>query len=262
MMLAGGGHARGAGHHPPAADARCRRDHPRLLWSRRCASCMPICSSKFGIAAPRILVAGLNPHAGEGGHLGREEIDIIEPVLERLRGEGIDLSGPLPADTLFQPQIPGALRRRAGDVPRPGPAGAEVRQLRRAASTSRSACRSSAPRSTTAPRWISPAAARPTPAACCRPGDRTGQQNATVPATGTAARHADRKAPISPTAFRASVSARTSCIDDGIIDAIVDAIHPQAGDNRGGNRPRPRRADRSRCSSACRICTWSNSTAI
>ena len=57
----------------------------------------------FGIARPRILVAGLNPHAGEGGHLGREEIDIIEPTLERLRAEGISLTGPLPADTLFTP---------------------------------------------------------------------------------------------------------------------------------------------------------------
>ena len=56
---------------------------------------------KFGIAAPRILVAGLNPHAGDSGHLGREEIDIIEPALARLRHEGMDLVGPLPADTLF-----------------------------------------------------------------------------------------------------------------------------------------------------------------
>ncbi|PKO73057.1 MAG: 4-hydroxythreonine-4-phosphate dehydrogenase PdxA [Betaproteobacteria bacterium HGW-Betaproteobacteria-17] len=56
---------------------------------------------KFGVIRPRILVAGLNPHAGEAGHLGREEIDIIEPVLARLRGEGMDLVGPLPADTLF-----------------------------------------------------------------------------------------------------------------------------------------------------------------
>lgn len=57
--------------------------------------------SKFGIAAPRILVAGLNPHAGEGGHMGREEIDIITPVLDKLRDEGMHLVGPLPADTLF-----------------------------------------------------------------------------------------------------------------------------------------------------------------
>lgn len=57
----------------------------------------------FGIARPRILVAGLNPHAGEGGHLGREEIDTIEPTLESLRTEGISLTGPLPADTLFTP---------------------------------------------------------------------------------------------------------------------------------------------------------------
>jgi len=59
---------------------------------------------KFGLARPRILVCGLNPHAGESGHLGREEIDIIEPTLERLRQEGMDLRGPLPADTLFTPK--------------------------------------------------------------------------------------------------------------------------------------------------------------
>ncbi|MEY2632445.1 MAG: hypothetical protein RIR00_1099 [Pseudomonadota bacterium] len=56
---------------------------------------------KFGIAQPRILVAGLNPHAGEGGYLGREEIEVIEPVLAKLRAEGMNLVGPLPADTLF-----------------------------------------------------------------------------------------------------------------------------------------------------------------
>ena len=60
--------------------------------------------TKFGIPRPRILVCGLNPHAGEGGHLGREEIEIIEPTLEQLRGEGIELIGPLPADTLFTPK--------------------------------------------------------------------------------------------------------------------------------------------------------------
>ncbi|YCI81026.1 4-hydroxythreonine-4-phosphate dehydrogenase PdxA [Enterobacteriaceae bacterium] len=59
---------------------------------------------KFGIAAPHVLVCGLNPHAGEGGHMGREEIDTIAPVLEQLRSEGMHLSGPLPADTLFQPK--------------------------------------------------------------------------------------------------------------------------------------------------------------
>ena len=59
---------------------------------------------KFGIAAPRILVAGLNPHAGENGYLGREEIDIIEPALAAARERGIDARGPYPADTLFQPK--------------------------------------------------------------------------------------------------------------------------------------------------------------
>jgi 4-hydroxythreonine-4-phosphate dehydrogenase len=60
---------------------------------------------KFGFDSPRILVAGLNPHAGEGGHMGREEIEIIAPVLEKLRGEGMQIIGPLPADTLFTKNV-------------------------------------------------------------------------------------------------------------------------------------------------------------
>lgn len=57
---------------------------------------------KFGISNPRILVCGLNPHAGEEGHLGHEEIEIIQPALDHLRDEGMLIEGPLPADTLFQ----------------------------------------------------------------------------------------------------------------------------------------------------------------
>jgi len=60
---------------------------------------------RFGLAEPRILVAGLNPHSGEGGYLGREEIDVIVPLLEDLRRSGMRLEGPLPADTLFTPQV-------------------------------------------------------------------------------------------------------------------------------------------------------------
>jgi 4-hydroxythreonine-4-phosphate dehydrogenase len=59
---------------------------------------------KFGIAAPRILVTGLNPHAGENGYLGREEIEVIEPALAAAQARGIDARGPYPADTLFQPR--------------------------------------------------------------------------------------------------------------------------------------------------------------
>lgn len=59
---------------------------------------------KFAIAQPHIFVCGLNPHAGEGGHMGREEIDTIIPALNELRQQGIQLTGPLPADTLFQPK--------------------------------------------------------------------------------------------------------------------------------------------------------------
>ncbi|MFA0810899.1 4-hydroxythreonine-4-phosphate dehydrogenase PdxA [Microbulbifer epialgicus] len=60
-------------------------------------------TKQFRISAPRIGVCGLNPHAGEGGHLGREEIEIIAPTLEKLRAQGIQCIGPLPADTLFTP---------------------------------------------------------------------------------------------------------------------------------------------------------------
>ncbi|HET9331621.1 MAG TPA: 4-hydroxythreonine-4-phosphate dehydrogenase PdxA [Steroidobacteraceae bacterium] len=59
----------------------------------------------FGIAAPRLAVCGLNPHAGEGGHLGREELEVIAPAIARLRSAGIDARGPLPADTAFVPQV-------------------------------------------------------------------------------------------------------------------------------------------------------------
>lgn len=61
-------------------------------------------AARFGLIRPHILVAGLNPHAGEGGYLGREEIDIIAPAIEAARGRGIDAVGPLPADTLFTRQ--------------------------------------------------------------------------------------------------------------------------------------------------------------
>ena len=60
--------------------------------------------SDFGIADPVIAVLGLNPHAGESGHLGREEIDVIEPLLHTLRADDMRLEGPLPADTAFLPQ--------------------------------------------------------------------------------------------------------------------------------------------------------------
>ena len=59
----------------------------------------------FSISSPRIGVLGLNPHAGESGHLGREEIDVIAPVIEELRRQGLDLRGPVPADTAFAPQF-------------------------------------------------------------------------------------------------------------------------------------------------------------
>jgi len=61
--------------------------------------------TKFALPHPRIAVLGLNPHAGEGGHMGREEIETIIPTLERMRAQGMDLLGPLPADTAFNPKV-------------------------------------------------------------------------------------------------------------------------------------------------------------
>jgi 4-hydroxythreonine-4-phosphate dehydrogenase len=84
------------------------KDVPGALTRENLAQTIAIIDAdlkeKFGIAAPRILVTGLNPHAGENGYLGREEIEVITPVLEEARARGIDARGPYPADTLFQPK--------------------------------------------------------------------------------------------------------------------------------------------------------------
>jgi 4-hydroxythreonine-4-phosphate dehydrogenase len=61
--------------------------------------------TKFGVRKPRMLVLGLNPHAGESGHLGREEIDVISPAIDACAAEGIDVTGPLSADTAFNPTL-------------------------------------------------------------------------------------------------------------------------------------------------------------
>ena len=104
MMLAGTGELSGlrvalATTHLPLKDVPAAISADALTATIRILHADLV--SKFGLARPRILVAGLNPHAGEGGHLGREEIEVIAPVLDRLRAEGMDLVGPLPADTLF-----------------------------------------------------------------------------------------------------------------------------------------------------------------
>ena len=104
MMLAGGGLRVAL-----ATTHLALRDVPAAITADSLAVTLRILHAemqrKYGLAAPRILVTGLNPHAGEGGYLGREEIEVISPVLERLRGEGLSLIGPLPADTLFTPPI-------------------------------------------------------------------------------------------------------------------------------------------------------------
>ena len=104
MMLVGGGlRVALATTHLPLAEV------PRALTRNVLEETLRILErdlrERFGIAKPRILVAGLNPHAGESGYLGREEIDVIEPVIRSLAGEGFDVKGPFPADTLYTPKV-------------------------------------------------------------------------------------------------------------------------------------------------------------
>jgi 4-hydroxythreonine-4-phosphate dehydrogenase len=84
-------------------------DVPRAITRERLRSTLRIVNMDlerhFSLQPPRIAVLGLNPHAGEGGHLGREELDIIEPVIAELKAEGLSLQGPIPADTAFTPRF-------------------------------------------------------------------------------------------------------------------------------------------------------------
>lgn len=104
MMLAGGGlRVALATTHLALADV------PRAITAESLSETLRILDAdlrrRFRIERPRILVAGLNPHSGEAGHLGREEIEVIAPALERARSSGLDVTGPLPADTLFTPRV-------------------------------------------------------------------------------------------------------------------------------------------------------------
>lgn len=81
----------------------------KQITQQRVSDCLQILyhdlKNKFGIASPRITVCGLNPHAGESGHLGTEEINVIIPVMDTLRAQGYQLTGPVPADTAFTPAL-------------------------------------------------------------------------------------------------------------------------------------------------------------
>jgi 4-hydroxythreonine-4-phosphate dehydrogenase len=84
-------------------------DVPRAITAERLRATLRIVQMDlerhFSLSSPRLAVLGLNPHAGESGHLGREEVDVIEPVIRQLQGEGLDVRGPLPADTAFTPEV-------------------------------------------------------------------------------------------------------------------------------------------------------------
>ncbi len=102
MMLVGGGlRVALATTHLPLADV------PRAITAEGVLAVLRVTNAdlrrRFGIARPRILVAGLNPHSGESGHMGREDVDVIAPAIQRAVKEGIDATGPIPADTLFVP---------------------------------------------------------------------------------------------------------------------------------------------------------------
>jgi 4-hydroxythreonine-4-phosphate dehydrogenase len=103
MMLVGGGMRVAL-----ATTHLALRDVPAAITRETVSETLAILredlNHRFGIAQPRILVAGLNPHAGESGHLGREEIEVITPVLDAARSAGAHVIGPLPADTLFNPE--------------------------------------------------------------------------------------------------------------------------------------------------------------
>jgi len=84
-------------------------DVPRAITRERVRTTIRIVNTDlerhFSLASPRIAVLGLNPHAGESGHLGREEIDVIQPVIRELQAEGLSIQGPVPADTAFTPRF-------------------------------------------------------------------------------------------------------------------------------------------------------------
>jgi 4-hydroxythreonine-4-phosphate dehydrogenase len=103
MMLVGGGlRVALATTHLPLADVPGAINREALLKTLRVVDAD--LKRRFRIARPRILVAGLNPHSGESGHMGREDLDIITPALAAAQKEGIDAKGPIPADTLFVPE--------------------------------------------------------------------------------------------------------------------------------------------------------------
>ena len=110
----------GSCHHPPAAEGCARRANNRSAGPTPAASWRAILKRRFGIARPRIAVAGLNPHAGEEGAMGSEDAAVVRPAVQQLQAEGIDARGPLPADSMFHPAARAQLRRCLVHVSRSG----------------------------------------------------------------------------------------------------------------------------------------------
>ena len=145
------------------------KDVPRLLTSDLILKTIEITAEDlgryFGLERPRLAVSGLNPHAGEDGGLGREEIEIIAPAIAAARAKGLDVTGPHPADTMFHEARAGELRRRDLHVSRPGAGAVQDARFRRRRQCHARAALSCEPRPITAPPSASPAPARRTRAA-------------------------------------------------------------------------------------------------
>ena len=124
MMLVGGGlRVALATTHLPLAEVPRAINKENLVRTLRVIDAE--LKNRFRIPRPRILVCGLNPHSGEGGHFGREDSDVIAPAVSTAKAGGIDAEGPLPADTMFGEE--GRLFSR--HVSRSGTAGAEIRRF-------------------------------------------------------------------------------------------------------------------------------------
>ena len=119
MMLWSEAHGRGSGHDPYSAlSGAGSPDHRLILRTGRIVD--RDLRERFGIAAPRLAVAGLNPHAGENGTIGLEDREIVAPAVAALRAEGIAAEGPLPADTMFHARARQSYDAALVHVSRPG----------------------------------------------------------------------------------------------------------------------------------------------
>jgi hypothetical protein len=212
----------------------------------------PTCA-RFGIAAPRILLCGLNPHAGEGGYLGREDIDVIAPAIAAAQARGIDARGPYPADTLFQPKylkdadcVLAMYHDQGLPVLKYATFGQGVN-----ITLGLPLIRTSVDHGTALD-----LAAQGLGLADCGSMDgshrhrRPRMANSSLTSKRTPMKHVARKR-----------FGQNFLHDKSSSTSITDAIDPAPGDADGRDRPRPGRDDEQLMLKRCRTCTWSSWTA-